>query len=119
MSDSHGAHAAHGHGHAADHHGDQPHATSKFYWIIGIILAILTAVEVAVFYVEALAPVLIPILVVLSIAKFVLVVQYFMHLKWDHAVFGRVFWAPLFLAVLVVIGMILLFHILPRYGKFV
>jgi hypothetical protein len=41
-----------------------------------------------------------------------------MHLKMDHAIFGRVFYAPLFLSVLVVVGMVLLFHVLPTFGKF-
>ena len=111
MADTHGTgdHAAHAEG---------GHVTWKFYTVIGLVLAIITAVEVAVFYIEALHSVLIPILIVLSIAKFILVVQFFMHLKFDHAIFGRVFWAPLFLAVLVVLGMILLFHVLPRFGKF-
>jgi cytochrome c oxidase subunit IV len=101
------------------HHGEgQPHASWKVYVFIGLILGIITAVEVAIFYIEVLAPVLVPILVVLSIAKFIIVVLFYMHLKFDHAIFGRVFWAPLFLAVFVVIGMIILFHVLPKYGKF-
>jgi cytochrome c oxidase subunit IV len=102
----------------AEHVEGQPHASWKLYAIIGLILAIITGVEVAVFYIEVLAPVLVPLLVVLSAAKFIIVVLFYMHLKWDHAIFGRVFWAPLCLAVLVVIGMIILFHVLPKYGKF-
>jgi cytochrome c oxidase subunit 4 len=112
-------------GMAETHTGTDSHATHegghvswKFYTVIGLVLAIITAVEVAVFYIEALSPVLIPVLVTLSVTKFVLVVLFFMHLKYDHAIFGRVFWAPLLLAVLVVIGMILLFHVLPTFGKF-
>jgi cytochrome c oxidase subunit 4 len=101
------------------HHAEgQPHASWKTYVFIGLILAIITAVEVAIFYIEVLAPVLVPILLVLSLGKFVTVVLFYMHLKFDHAIFGRVFWAPLFLAVLVVVGMIILFHVLPRFGKF-
>ena|ERR671925_102297 len=101
------------------HHAEgQPHASWKTYVFIGLILGIITAAEVAIFYIEVLAPVLVPILLVLSLAKFVTVVLFYMHLKFDHPIFGRVFWAPLFLAVLVVVGMILLFHVLPRFGKF-
>lgn len=102
----------------AQHAASQPHATWKTYVFIGLILGIITAVEVAIFYIEVLAPVLVPILLVLSAAKFITVVLFYMHLKFDHAVFGRVFWAPLLLAVLVVIGMIILFHVLPNFGKF-
>jgi cytochrome c oxidase subunit IV len=106
------------HAETSHHVEGQPHASWKVYVFIGLILGIITAVEVAIFYIEVLAPVLVPILIVLSIAKFIIVVLFYMHLKFDHAIFGRVFWVPLFLAVLVVIGMIILFHVLPKYGKF-
>ena|SRR5690606_26591766 len=110
MADSH---AVHDHGHEVEH---ESHI--RQYVIIGVILSIITAVEVAIFYIEALAPVLVPALLVLSAAKFFLVVLYYMHLKVDHPIFGRVFWAPLFLAVLVIVGMVILFKILPAYGVF-
>jgi cytochrome c oxidase subunit 4 len=100
------------------HAAGQPHASWKLYVFIGLILGIITAVEVAIFYIEILASVLVPILLVLSAAKFVIVVLFYMHLRFDHPVFGRVFWFPLTLAILVVIGMIILFHVLPKYGKF-
>ena len=78
------SHAEHGHGdHAA-------HASVKFYWMIGGILAALTALEVAAYYME-LGAVEVPILLVLSAAKFVLVVGFFMHLKFDSKVFTGVF----------------------------
>jgi cytochrome c oxidase subunit IV len=114
MADAHGAAA---HGHQATHDAP-PHVGWKKYVMIGVILAIITAVEVAIFYIEALAPVLVPALLVLSAGKFFLVVFYFMHLKLDHPIFGRVFWAPMVLAVLVVIGMVILFKVLPAYGVF-
>jgi cytochrome c oxidase subunit IV len=127
MADSHAIHdhshshggPAHSHEHGAGHHEGEHHGTHwKQYALIGVILAIITGVEVAIFYIEALAPVLIPLLLVLSAAKFILVVLYYMHLKIDHAIFGRVFWGPLFLAVLVVVGMVILFKVLPAYGVF-
>jgi cytochrome c oxidase subunit IV len=109
---AHDPHAAH-----ATHEGP-PHVGWKKYVMIGVILAIITAVEVAIFYIEALAPVLVPALLVLSAGKFFLVVFYYMHLKMDHPIFGRVFWAPMVLAVLVVVGMVILFKVLPAYGVF-
>jgi cytochrome c oxidase subunit 4 len=115
MADPHAIHDQHGHAHAEGEH--HPVGWKK-YVVIGVILAIITGAEVAIFYIEALAPVLIPLLLALSAAKFILVVLYFMHLKMDHAIFGRVFWAPLFLAVLVVAGMVILFKVLPKYGVF-
>jgi cytochrome c oxidase subunit 4 len=91
------------------------HPTWKFYFLIGIVLTIITAVEVAIFYIPQLESVLIPILIVLSVAKFIIVVMFYMHLRFDSPVFSRVFFAPLFLAVFVVVGMIILFKVLPTY----
>lgn len=114
MADSHAIHDQHGHAHAAEEH----HVGWKKYAFIGLVLGVITGAEVAIFYIDALAPVLVPALLLLSAAKFFLVVLYYMHLKMDHPIFGRVFWAPLFLAVLVVIGMVILFKVLPEYGVF-
>jgi cytochrome c oxidase subunit 4 len=114
MADPHAIHDQHGPVHAEGEH----HVGWKKYVVIGAILGIITGAEVAIFYIEALEPVLIPLLLALSAAKFILVVLYFMHLKMDHAIFGRVFWAPLLLAVIVVAGMVILFKVLPKYGVF-
>ena len=97
-------------------HGEAQHGSRKTYVIVGVILSIITAVEVAVFYIEALKSVLIPVLLVLSLVKFVTVVEFFMHLKYDNRIFSRVFFGPLMLAVLVVVGMIMLFKVIPKYA---
>lgn len=102
----------HTHSGAAEHAG---HPTVKTYVLIGIILTVITAVEVAIFYIPALADVLIPTLLTLSAGKFVIVVLFYMHLKVDSPLFSRVFFAPMMLAVLVVVGMVLLFKYLPRF----
>jgi cytochrome c oxidase subunit IV len=114
-----GVHAAHGHEAAAPAADAPAHINWKTYVFIGVILAVVTALEVAAVESDLLPDgVVIPMLLILTAAKFFLVVLYYMHLKVDDPIFGRVFWAPLFLAVLVVIGLILLFHVLPTYGKF-
>ena len=61
------------------------------YVKIGLTLAVITAVEVAVYYIDALSDVLIPILIVLSALKFSLVVLWFMHLKFDARLFSTMF----------------------------
>jgi cytochrome c oxidase subunit IV len=111
MTEAHdaGAHAAEA----------KPHVGWKQYAMVGLVLAIITGMEVAAVEMDFVpAGVVIPLLLALTAAKFFLVVLFFMHLKYDHPLFGRVFWAPLFLSVLVVVGLILLFHVLPTYGKF-
>ena len=121
MADSHSMEHGHAHGPAHDYSwsGAEHHGTHfRKYIVIGAILTVITGIEVAVFYIPALAGVLVPVLLVLSLIKFVMVVLYYMHLKEDDAIFGRVFWAPLALAVLVVVGMVILFKVLPKYGVF-
>lgn len=96
-------------------HGDGSHASVGFYWMIGGILAVLTAMEVAAFYME-LGAIEAPFLLALSAAKFVLVVMFFMHLKFDSRVFTGVFLAGLVLAMFVVSALYVLYHVLPLYG---
>lgn len=87
----------------------------KFYVVIATILTVITAAEVAVFYIPAMKPVLAPVLITLSAVKFAMVVMFYMHLKFDANVFRGVFVAPLILALFVVISLIILFHVLPGY----
>lgn len=74
------AHAATTHIEEPEHHG---HPTEAQYIRIAIILSIITIVEVAIYYIEGLRGILVPTLVALSTLKFVLVVGFFMHLKFD------------------------------------
>ncbi len=62
--------------------GDHPDAAE--YVKVGVILAVITAVEVAIYYIDALAGALLVILLTLSAAKFVLVALWFMHLRFDN-----------------------------------
>lgn len=105
----------HAHSTAAAESHAQGHPTVKTYVLVGFILTVITAVEVAIFYIPALANVLIPTLLTLSAAKFIIVVLFYMHLKVDSPLFSRVFFAPMALAIVVVVGMVLLFKYLPRF----
>jgi len=96
-------------------HGAHGHPGWKTYTLVAVVLAIITAAEVAVFYIPALQPALAPILLVLSAGKFSLVVMFYMHLKFDSRIFSGVFLAPMSLAMVVIIGLILLFKVLPLY----
>lgn len=92
-------------------HAEGGHGTPKFYWMIGIILAVLTGFEIAAFYVKP--PFEIEILLTLSAVKFFLVTGFFMHLKFDNRVFTFVFVAGLVLAVFMVSALMLLYHVVP------
>ena len=76
---------------------------------IALVLGVLTALEVMVFYVEALAPVLVPILLLLSGTKFALVVAFYMHRKFDANVLRGLFLGPLFIAVAIIVALIALY----------
>jgi cytochrome c oxidase subunit 4 len=91
------------------------HASVKTYVLVGVILTIITAVEVAIFYIPALAGILVPALLTFSVAKFLIVVSFYMHLKYDDAIFRRVFYGPLTLAVVVVVALVMLFKFLPGF----
>ncbi|MGH2817660.1 MAG: cytochrome C oxidase subunit IV family protein [Actinomycetota bacterium] len=74
------------------------HPSPRQYVNIAIILAIITAAEVAIYYITAVEDFLVPMLIVFSAIKFFLVVSWFMHLRFDSRVFRRLFVAGLALA---------------------
>ena len=67
------------------------HPSPKEYVRIGLILAVLTAAEVAVAYTDIPHAILIPTLFLLAIVKFALVVLWFMHLRFDDRRYSRFF----------------------------
>jgi cytochrome c oxidase subunit 4 len=88
------------------------HASTMTYLVVAAILTLITVVEVGVFYMPAMHPVLAPTLLVLSAAKFTLVVGFYMHLRYDHNLFRAVFALPLLIAAAVIIGLLFLFRVL-------
>lgn len=82
-------------------HTDQSHPGPWVYIRIAVILAVVTAIEVALFYLKLPDAALTSSLFFLSIIKFALVVLYFMHLKFDARIFRRLFLVGLILAPIV------------------
>jgi cytochrome c oxidase subunit 4 len=87
----------------------QGHPGTGTYLIVAAFLTVLTAMEVTVFYVRAVKPVLLPVLLLLSAAKFALVVMFYMHLKFDRWGYSAVFLVQLFFAAAVIVSLSLLF----------
>lgn len=85
------------------------HPTPATYFRVAMVLAVLTAIEVAIFYVTPLSYAIIPILAVLSIGKFALVVMYYMHLKFDSKLFSGMFLFGMFVATGVIFSLMALF----------
>ena len=103
--------------HAADAAHDHP--TTGLYVKIGVVLFVLTALEVGAYEVahadtvtaltSAVGAVLVPVLLVLSAAKFALVAMFYMHLKQDSKLFSGLFVFPLIIAAVVIVSLIVLF----------
>jgi len=90
-------------------HPEPAHPPIRTYLVIAAVLAVITAVEISVFYMTWLARFLVPILIVLSVAKFSLVVMFFMHLRFDSRIFTGLFAGPLAIAVGIVLALMGLF----------
>jgi cytochrome c oxidase subunit 4 len=82
------------------------HPTPRQYVKIGVVLAIVTAMEVAIYYIEAVRDLIVPFLIAFAVIKFFLVVTWFMHLKFDSKLFRRLFVTGLVLA-LAIFGVVL------------
>ena len=98
---------------------DHTHPGVGQYVEIGVILAVMTLLEVILyesFDRGLLLSVGIPALIILTILKFMLVVLWFMHLRFDHKLFRRLFFVGVGLAGLVfgIVGVN--FYLGPRVG---
>jgi cytochrome c oxidase subunit IV len=77
------------------------HPTPRDYVRIAVILAVLTALEVSVHIFEYPRRFAFWFLVVLAIAKFMYVILWYMHLKFDSKMFNRLFGFGVILAIVV------------------
>ena len=105
---------AHGHGvHTAEHE----HPTWKQYKWVAIWLTAITAVEVWVYYTPFReSPLFAPVLLVMSAVKFIIVVMFYMHLKYDHWIFRRLFVGSISIAIGTLFALMFLFHKLKIGG---
>src|SRR6202790_2533290 len=92
----------------------QPHISNTVYLIVGGFLIVLTTMEITVAYIHALRPVMVPILVVLAIAKFALIAMFFMHLRYEKWVVNTMFAFPLTMAIIVFLALMGLFLFLSH-----
>lgn len=79
------------------------------YVKIALILAAITALEVSTYYVD-FGPLFLPALLIMMVVKFLTVVSYFMHLKFDNRLFGFLFYVGLGLALFVYFVALATFH---------
>ena len=74
------------------------HASVQTYVRVALVLTAITALEVGVIYIRLLTPIIVPLLLAMSAAKFALVVMYFMHLRYDPRPLTSLFVGPLLVA---------------------
>jgi cytochrome c oxidase subunit IV len=86
-----------------EHESEHAHPGVGQYVEIGIILAVMTLIEVIIFetFDSIGGAIAIPALIVLTILKFLLVVMWFMHLRFDHKMFRRFFYVGIILSLIV------------------
>ena len=80
--------------------GEHAHPGPAEYVRVAVILAIITAIEVAAYYVTSLPrSVFSGLLIVMMVIKFSMVVLWFMHLRFDSRLFRRLFVTGIILAI--------------------
>ena len=99
-------------------HTEHSHPSAGVYAKVGLILFVLTALEVGLYEITYgdhagasagdIKPFFVPLLLILSAAKFALVAMFYMHLKQDHKLFSGLFVFPLIIATVVIISLMIL-----------
>jgi cytochrome c oxidase subunit 4 len=99
--------------HPADAHDagahTSEHPSDGLYVRVALILAALTALEVATYFLD-FGPLFLPVLITLMTIKFLTVVAYFMHLKFDAPILRKAFYAGLITALFVYLIALSTFH---------
>jgi cytochrome c oxidase subunit 4 len=93
------------------------HPTWRQYKWVALILTIVTVFEVWAYYIPSFvaSPAFVPILLIMSAAKFAIVVLYYMHLKYDHKLFRALFTGPLMIAMATLVSLLFLFAKFSRH----
>src|SRR5215210_952493 len=103
--------SAEGQAHAPHGEVEHVHPTWSTYWKVALILFLITVGEVWAYYVPSFVASrgFVPTLLILSAAKFIIVVMFYMHLKYDHKLFRVLFTGPLLIASLTLLSLLFLF----------
>ena len=100
-----------------DQHHGEGHASVATYVKIALILSGVTALEVGVIYIRFLTPIIVPLLLAMSAAKFAVVVLFFMHLRYDSRTLSGLFVGPLVIASVIVVALMSLIGAFVTFGR--
>lgn len=95
-----------------EHHAEHAHPGPRRYIEIAVALAVLTAIEIALSYIDIGYWLTVAGLGVLMVIKFALVAMFFMHLRFDNRLFTIMFVGGLVLAVIVFIAVLAIQRVL-------
>jgi caa(3)-type oxidase subunit IV len=97
---------------------EHAHPTASLYFKVGLVLFVLTALEVGLYeitygehagaFAATIKPFFVPLLLLMSAAKFALVAMFYMHLKQDSKLFSGVFVFPLAIAAFIIVALMVL-----------
>jgi cytochrome c oxidase subunit 4 len=111
MAQDHMRHEAEGHPERAEGGHEHVHPTWSTYKWVALVLVVITVIEVWVYYIPQFVAsrLFVPSLLVMSAAKFAIVVMFYMHLRYDHKLFRALFTGPLIIAMLTILSLLFLF----------
>lgn len=98
---------------AFDPHLHEEHAKYFTFFNVALAMILITAVEIVIIYIPIHQVIIFTSLAVLSLVKFLAVIWWFMHLRWDRALCTILFMMGLFIATGTVTALMFLFEMDP------
>lgn len=87
---------------------ERPHPTPLTYVKVASVLAALTAIEVAAFYVPAPQGVRVTFFLLFTAVEFSIVAMFYMHLRYDRRIFAGLFLGGLLVASIIAVALMAL-----------
>ena len=75
------------------------HATAGYYWAVAVVLGVITVIEIWAFDLPLVPWLLTTFILFLAVLKFILVVAFYMHLRFDSPKYTVVFTICMFLGI--------------------
>jgi cytochrome c oxidase subunit IV len=97
---------------------EHAHPGPREYILIGVVLAVLTILELMAYTRTDIKPILVPVLIALSATKFFIVVSFYMHLRFDDVLYRFVFCFGLAVAGSIITALLFLFSQYPKPPPF-
>jgi cytochrome c oxidase subunit IV len=92
---------------------DRPHPSPFQYVVIFVILCVVTAAEIGLYYLEDELPwgLIVGLLITLAVIKFIMVASWYMHLRTDKPIFRRFFTIGVIAAVILYLIVLTTFRV--------